>query len=318
MEFQTKIPLRSYQHKIDYDSKIVSLGSCFAVNIAQKFKEFQFQVTSNPFGILFHPQALEKILDYAVSNYVFAERDVFCLDGVWSCFDAHSDLNQLEQSDCIDHLNAALGNLRFDLQQATHVVLTLGTAWGYYYKATQALVANCHKVPQAQFDKKIMSYQEVWAAYERISALLLELNPQLHIIYTISPVRHIKDGFVENQRSKAILIAALHEFLEDKQAKQWYFPSYEIIMDELRDYRFYAADMLHPSPVAIQYIWNRWTQNMMDEAVLPVMKKVSEVQSGLNHRPFNPTSEKHGMFLDNLAGKIDDLLERFPFMNFRP
>ncbi len=317
MEFYTKIPLTDYQNKINYDSKIISLGSCFAVNMAQKFKEFQFQVTSNPFGILFHPMAMEKILEYAVSDYVFTEKDVFCIDGVWSCFDAHSDLNQLDQSDCVDHLNAALQTLKYEVQQASHLIMTLGTAWVYQFNETASLVSNCHKVPQGQFSKKMLSYEEVLKSLQNISTLILSLNPEINSIYTISPVRHIKDGFVENQRSKAVLVAALHQFLEDKTSRECYFPAYEIMMDELRDYRFYGSDMLHPNVVAIDYIWEKWSRMMFDPSVFTIMKKVDEVQKGLNHRAFNPASEKHGIFLDKLVGKIDDLLDEFPFMSFR-
>lgn len=317
MEFLTKVPLKPYQAKINYHSKIVSLGSCFAVNMAQKFKEFQFQVSANPFGILFHPIAIERILEYAASDYVFTEKDVFCIDGVWSCFDAHSDLNQLEQSDCIDHLNAALANLKFDIQEASHLMLTFGTAWVYQFKETATVVANCHKLPQQQFDKKLLSYEEVLNSYRRIAGLIKELNPKVEIIYTLSPVRHIKDGFVENQRSKSILTAALHQFLEEHPKQHFYFPSYEILMDELRDYRFYESDMLHPNSIAIQYIWEKWTQVVVEEAAYLIMKKVDEVQKGLHHRSFNPASEKHGIFLDKLVSKIDDLLDQFPFMNFR-
>lgn len=317
MEFYTKIPLTDYQSKINYDSKIISLGSCFAVNMAQKFKEFQFQVTSNPFGILFHPVAMEKILQYVVSDYVFTEKDVFCIDGVWSCFDAHSDLNKLDQSDCVDHLNAALQTLKFEIQQASHLIITLGTAWVYQFKETGSLVSNCHKIPQGQFNKKMLSYEEVLKSLQNISALILSLNPKINMIYTISPVRHIKDGFVENQRSKAVLVAALHQFLEGKTGQECYFPAYEIMMDELRDYRFYGSDMLHPSAVAIDYIWDKWAHTIFDPSVFAIMKKVDEVQKGLNHRAFNPASKKHGIFLDKLVGKIDDLLDEFPFMTFR-
>lgn len=316
MDFRTELPLQPLANLINYKSKIVSLGSCFAVNMAQKFKEYQFPTMVNPFGILFHPKAIETLLDYAVSNYVFTEEDVFCHQDVWSCFDAHSDLNQLDASSVVQELNSRLQDFIIRMQEATHAFLTFGTAWGYYQVESKRFVANCHKIPQHQFDKKISTVPELQVCFKRIFELLRCLNPEVSITVTLSPVRHLKDGFVENQRSKAHLLAALHNVVEEDKVVQ-YFPAYELVLDDLRDYRFYKSDMIHPNEVALDYIWECFVKNGIDIASYSIMKKVREVQQGLNHRSFNPTSDQHALFLDALAVKIDFLLDRYPFMNFR-
>lgn len=315
MQLQTIVPIDHLPEKITYDSRIVSLGSCFAVHMAQKLSGFQFRNSVNPLGILFHPKALERLFKFSIEAKKFSEKDVFSLNGIWSCFDAHSDLNDLDKESIIDRLNLKVSKFRDELQHASHLILTLGTAWVYRHTASGELVANCHKVPQKHFVKELLPVHEIVKSLDTIWQLINRINPDIQCIYTVSPVRHIKDGFSENQRSKAHLIAALHEHLE--HIPGYYFPSYELVMDELRDYRFFAQDMIHPNAQAIDYIWEKFTEHCIDPAVFNTMKLVDEVQKGLLHRPFNPYSEAHEKFLKHLARKIDLLLEDHPFMNFR-
>lgn len=318
MKFSTVVPIVKLPKQLTYGDKILSLGSCFAVNIGKKFKQFQFQNVVNPFGILFHPKAIEQIVEYAYSGYEFSEKDVFCHNEIWSCFAVHSDMNELEEEDIITKLNIKLFDLQAALKESSLLILTFGTAWVYEYCQTGEIVANCHKVPQSEFVKRLLNYDEIVESYLRIIYLVKELNPNIQIMFTLSPVRHIKDGIVENQRSKALLHAAMQDVLEQlKGTELFYFPSYEIMMDELRDYRFYKADMLHPNEIAIDYIWEKFVENCIAEDSISVMKKVDEVQKGLNHRPFNPTATQHLNFLDTLIEKIDFLLEKYPFMSFR-
>lgn len=317
MQLQTIVPIKPLENKIDYHSKIVSVGSCFAVNMALRFQQYQFQNSVNPLGILFHPVAIERLIDFTVRNKTFTEEDVFLHNEIWSSFDAHSDLNELEQEDIVDTLNAKVQKFKHYLQDASHFILTLGTAWVYRNIEKDHLVANCHKIPQNQFSKEILAISTCLDAIEKIEKGIRKINPTIQIIYTISPVRHIKDGYVENQRSKSHLIAALQQHLEKQSTHNYYFPSYEIMMDELRDYRFYTKDLLHPNEIAIDYIWEKFTENCLNSSILKTMKMVDEVQKGLAHRPFNPYTEAHQTFLDKLAQKLDVLLEQYPFMNFR-
>jgi len=318
MNFSTVVPFTYTGRKITYEDKILCLGSCFAVNIGEKFKAYQFQQTINPFGILFHPKAMEKLVEYAVKGYTFTGSDVFEHQEIWSSFVAHSDLNELEQEDIVTKLNVKLFDLQVALRESAFITLTFGTAWVYELKETEEIVANCHKLPHTQFNKRLLSYREVQESYQNMFQLIRTINNEAHILCSISPVRHTKDGFVENQRSKSILLSALHEAMTTlNDVKVSYIPVYEVMMDELRDYRFYGEDLIHPNAIAIQYIWERFVAHYIDEEMYVVMKKVDEVQKGLNHRPFNPTAEQHLKFLDTLIEKIDDLLERYPFMSFR-
>jgi hypothetical protein len=315
MQFRTKIPIHQTDFKIDYNSKIVSLGSCFAVNMAEKFDYFKFENTCNPFGILFHPFAIEKLIDFAVSGKSFTEEDVFFHNERWHCFDAHSDLSNSSQSALIANLNAIVKATKVQLQAASHIIITYGTSWVYRNIASDLIVANCHKVPQAAFSKEILSVETIEKSMQNTLDLIQKINPSVNFIFTVSPVRHLKDGFVENQLSKAHLISALHS--SNFQLPTFtYFPSYEIMMDELRDYRFYAEDMIHPNQIAIDYIWQRFSETSISEESQMIMKEVETIQKGLAHRPFNSNSESHQQFLSKLKDKMVKLQKQFPQIQF--
>lgn len=316
MQFITPIPIHKSNFQIDYNSKIVSLGSCFAVNIGEKFEHYKFQNTINPFGILFHPFALEKILAKAILQEEFTEEDIFFHNERWHSFDVHSDLSISDKEDFLKRLNSNLKNFRNDLIESSHIIITLGTSWVYRKIETDKIVANCHKVPQNQFKKELLSVEVIKNSLEKIIEIIAKVNSEAKIIFTISPVRHIKDGFVENQWSKANLISATQEIKNKKSKIINYFPSYEIMMDELRDYRFYAEDMIHPSQVAIDYIWKRFSETWISEEAISTLQEIENIQKGLNHRPFNEKSEQHLAFLGKLQQRIAVLERQFPFIKF--
>lgn len=316
MNFTTKMPISKSNHPIDYSSKMVSLGSCFAVNMAEKFDYFKFQNTCNPFGILFHPLAIEKIILKAINLDFFTEDDIFFHNERWHCYDVHSDLSNVSKEEFLQILNELVKVTNKQITEASHIIITYGTSWVYRNKQTEKVVANCHKVPQNQFDKEILSVATIEKSIQNTIDLIEKVNPNCAIIFTVSPVRHIKDGFSENQRSKANLISALHSTFDIRHLTKGYFPSYEIMMDELRDYRFYAEDMLHPSKVAIDYIWERFCEATISESAFPTMEAVETIQKGLSHRAFNPNSESHLKFLNQLESKINKLKNEFTFMRF--
>ena len=318
MQFTTKISIPKSDHQIDYNSKILSLGSCFAVNIGDKFDYFKFQNTTNPFGILFHPLAIKKLIDFAVSQKNFTPEDLFFHNERWHCFDAHSDLSNPNKDELLQNLNEILKSTYQQIAESTHIIITYGTSWVYRNIETNKIVANCHKVPQKQFVKELLSVETIKKSIKTILDLIQKINPNVTIILTISPVRHLKDGFVENQLSKAYLISALHQVLQTEYCKlnTEYFPSYEIMMDELRDYRFYAEDMIHPSQIAIDYIWERFSETNISIETHPIMVEVSTIQKGLAHRPFNINSESHQQFLSKLQDKIVKLQQQFPQIQF--
>ncbi len=315
MNLQTKIALPPREPKIDYESEVVLLGSCFAENIGKKFEYFKFRNCINPLGILFHPKAIETFLWMATQDEKYTETDLFYHNERWHCFDAHSSLSNSDQDTLLLGLNDALTRTKEEIQSATHIFITLGTAWVYRLKTLDMIVANCHKIPQKEFDKELLSVKEVEQCLQNCMNLIQSLNSAAQIIFTVSPVRHSKDGFVENTRSKSHLIAAVHKTIEESESFD-YFPSYEIMMDELRDYRFYGSDMIHPSELAIQYIWELFSEIWVSEKAKNTMKQVEEVQKGLTHRPFNPNSEKYTSFLKKLTSKKNQLQQEYPFMSF--
>lgn len=312
MEFRTQIPVTPREPKITYSSKVLLLGSCFVENIGKKMEYFKFESLLNPFGILFHPSAIHNFLKGIKSAHIFTEADIFYHNEAWHSYEAHSDLNSVEKQQILNDLNAAVQKTYRFLQSATHVIITPGTAWGYRLKDTGELVANCHKVPQSNFSKELT---EVKNALFECSEIVRELNPKAQIIFTVSPVRHLKDGFVENQLSKAKLITAIQEIIAT-EAHCTYFPSYEIMMDELRDYRFYAEDMIHPNKVAVDYIWERFREIWIASEASAIMKQVDTIQKGLLHQPFNETSDAHQKFRRDLQQKIAELEKEVPQIKF--
>lgn len=317
MNFTTKIPISKSDVPIDYSSRIVSLGSCFAENIGEKLGYFKFQHVVNPFGIIFNPVAIEKLLSRVVNQEQFTEEDIFFHNERWHCFEVHSDRSHENKEQFLESLNDILLSTYQQIAQSTHVIITYGTAWVYRNIESNAVVANCHKVPQAAFSKEILSVETIEKSIQNSLDLIQKVNPNCHFIFTVSPVRHLKDGFVENQVSKSNLIAAIYR-LQTLYCKlnTDYFPSYEIMMDELRDYRFYAEDMIHPNKVAIDYIWERFSETTISDESHSIMDEVSSIQKGLAHRPFNPNSESHQQFLSKLQDKIGKLQKQFPEIQF--
>jgi hypothetical protein len=321
MKFRTKINIVPSSTPIGYNSKIVSLGSCFAENMGEKFQYFKFESATNPFGIIFNPVSIEKIINRVVNDVLFTEDDVFFHNERWHCFEVHSDLSHSNATELLANLNQIIRETKKQLQEATHVIITYGTSWVYRNIEKDTIVANCHKVPQKQFAKELLTVATIQESITNTIDLIQSINPNCHFIFTVSPVRHLKDGFVENQVSKANLITAIYDILKEPvgvppSGARGIFPSYEIMMDELRDYRFYAEDMIHPSQVAIDYVWEQFKKSTIAETDYDTMEIVESIQKSLEHRPFNPNSENHKKFESKLKDKMTKLVSQYSFMKF--
>lgn len=313
MNFRTNIQLQKEENQIDYASKLLLIGSCFSENISKKLAYYKFDVASNPFGILFNPKAIETLIENSLNQKKYTDNDVFLLNERWHCFDSHSDLSSADKNELISNLNSAIKSTKKRLSESTHIIITLGTAWIYKFVETNTIVGNCHKVPQKKFVKELLSVEEVASSIENMVNLIKNVNKNTSIIFTVSPVRHLKDGFVENSQSKAHLISAIHQVVDIPTlgVRGNYFPSFEIMMDDLRDYRFYNSDMVHPNETAVDYIWEHFQQVWIDEKTLPTQKEVDTIQKGLAHKPFNPNSEQHLKFSLDLKQKISNLKNNF-------
>lgn len=316
MIFQTQIPLKKQTHNlIDYSSKLLLLGSCFSDNIGNKLSFYKFQSKQNPFGILFHPKAIETLIANGINNKIYTEKDIFYYNERWHCFDVHSYLSSTDKKELLNNLNSIITQINKQLNDTSHIIITLGTSWVYREISSDKIVANCHKIPQKKFLKELLSVDEITLNLDAISSLIKSINKKATILFTVSPVRHLKDGFIENQQSKSHLISAIHNVVQTKNNIN-YFPSYEIMMDELRDYRFYEEDMIHPNKTAINYIWEKFSDVWISNDAHKIMNEIELIQKRLAHRPFNPNSEQHQQFLEKLELKKNQLISRFPFMSF--
>ncbi|WP_242130547.1 GSCFA domain-containing protein [Aestuariivivens marinum] len=321
MNLQTNIILRKQPNNlIDYNSNLLLLGSCFVEHIGEKLSYFKFKTLQNPFGILFHSKAIETLVAKAVAKSQYTEKDIFYHNERWHCFDAHSRLSHTSKDVLLRDLNNNISVTTKQLRSTSHIILTLGTAWVYRFLETSAIVANCHKIPQKQFKKELLSIETITSSLHYLTDLIKAINPNVVFIFTVSPVRHIKDGFIENTQGKAHLIAAIHQLLNQQSktvnSNLHYFPSYEIMMDELRDYRFYAEDMIHPNTIAVNYIWEKFQSVWLASETSKTMEQVDAVQKGLHHKPFSPNSEAHLQFLKNIEKRMESLQEQFPHISF--
>lgn len=282
MNFFTKIDIPAADFKIDYTSRLAFFGSCFADNISAQFAERKFNVLANPFGTVYNPVSLASQVKAIADGKIFGEEDVFqdtrC-DGLWHCWDAHSSLSGKTKEECIEKLNAAITQARDFLQKASVIFITLGTAFVYYLKSSGKPAANCHRQDQNLFERKLISVDEAADAIQRIVAQLRDINHNAHIVFTVSPIRHLGDGAHGNNLSKATVLLAIQ-----KEIAAEYFPSYEIVMDELRDYRFYSDDMIHLSKTTEEYIFERMVETYCDSATRENITKVEKFLKMANHR----------------------------------
>ena len=311
MRWSIDFPIPASPFPITHASKVVSLGSCFAQTIGSKMQAAKFEVLINPFGTLFHPLNLADLLKQAIPAAPMNPTGIVEREGVFVHYGAHSDVKGGTQTELEENYTRQILGLHHSLKEATHLVLTLGTAWIYQHKEI-GRVANCHKQPAALFEKKLSSLEELEKGLRPVLKLLTEQNPNLKIILTLSPVRHTKEGISENQLSKSLL-RVLCAQLEQHNEAVTYYPAYEIMVDELRDYRFYKSDLVHPSEEAENYIWEKWQQFSFSQETRQKVVEIQKIQLDLAHRSFNPDSEAHRKFLQNLLGKLERMQGEFDF-----
>ena len=313
MEFRTPVHIDPFQQPIDHHRKGLLLGSCFTEHIGGLMQQAKLPVTINPFGILFNPASIASTLDRLSAPKPFLEQELIAHDDLWISLAHHGRFSSTDRSKTLADINQALVQGAEALKQADYLILTLGTAWVYLYKASGKIVANCHKLPASVFERRRLAPEEI------VNALECALRPYLNnkqVILTVSPVRHAGDGLVENQRSKASLIVAAGELCERYPDSIHYFPAYEIVMDELRDYRFYQADMVHPSEVAIQYVWERFAASALTPACRALISQIAALQNAMGHRPINPHSEAHRKFRSRMKAKAELLQHAMPDLDF--
>ena len=310
MKLYTTVHVTPSEKKIGYGDKILLLGSCFADNIGAKFEEHYFQTTINPFGTLYNPASIAKaVLDmgYGPSGMGLVEHN-----GLWHSMMHHGSYSGVDKEEVIARCEESRIQMQETLQQASVVIVTFGTAWVYEYEGE--VVANCHKLPANRFVRRRLTVDEIVNVWQPILAAM----PDKHWIFTVSPIRHVKDGLHENQISKAILLQAVDRLTSIQSnslmGSKSYFPSYEIMLDELRDYRFYAEDMVHPSAVAVDYIWQRFVETYMTTDTQQEMRVLHQLWRDRHHRFLHPDSPEAQQFAEHMKTRLQALQPRYPWL----
>ena len=303
MKFRTEIEIAPLAEGLEYGAKIFALGSCFAENISERLKRAKFSISTNPFGVLFNPFSIANALERLADARTFAVCDITAGKESFFSFDAHSSLDGKSHTEAFGNLNKAVAQGAKLLADADWVILTFGTAW--VYEKEGKVVANCHKQPASHFVRRRLSVTEIVERYSRLFEGVLR---DKKVILTVSPVRHIGDGLQENSLSKATLRLAVEE-LVSKYENACYFPSYEILIDDLRDYRYYADDLAHPSKMAVDYVWERFCEAMLADEAKVKMPLVEQIVAAAEHRPFNPESDAHKTFCRKMLAKAESMPE---------
>lgn len=318
MRFTTETALPLKELEISHKTHLMLLGSCFAQNIGQRLSDYKFNVDVNPFGIIYNPLSVSEALQRICSGVLFnsSSPEVFMHNGLWHSYLHHGSFSCRDKETLIETLNARLHAAHDNIMTAEVLMLTFGTAYVYRLKDNGMVVGNCHKQPQNIFDRSLLSVGEIVEAVASVVDELLSKNPSLKVLFTVSPIRHLRDGAHDNQLSKATLLLAIEELCRKYQGKTHYFPSYEIVLDELRDYRFFAEDMVHPSSVAIDYIWECFGRCYFSSETLRLNDAVAEIVRAMSHRPFDAASEEYHRFLSKILLKITELRKKYPYFDF--
>lgn len=308
MQLTTPVIIPPAPFGISYSDVMMSMGSCFSDNIGRCMKNALFQIEVNPWGILFNPASIALALQRVLDGTSYVESDLVFANGLWHSLAHHGSFSCESAEETLSRANETLQTMQAHLKKTNRLLLTWGTSW--VYERNGQVVANCHKLPSQQFVRRRMSVEEIVGQYTVLIQRLLEWQPSLKIIFTVSPIRHLKDGLHENQLSKATLLMAV-ETLCEQFSNVTYFPAYELVLDELRDYRFYDEDMMHPSAQAVQYIWEKFCATYMDDSTLALVEQAECVLRKLHHRPLYPNSPQAKEFQKQAvleAGRIQELI----------
>ena len=316
LKLKLTLDAKPASHKINYGERLLLMGSCFTENIGLKLQAHLFETLENSHGILFNPVSVQNALMDIIANKKYTELDLFLLNDVWNSWHHHSRFSGVTQTEALDKMNGVIQEAHSYLKSAHHLVITLGSAWLYTLNENvpnhmDMVVANNHKAPANWFTRKLLQPQELLSNLQSLVAALQSFNPNLHIVFTISPVRHLREGLVENNRSKAVLIQAVHDLVSMEKNIE-YFPAYEYVIDDLRDYRFYSEDLVHPNYAATQYVWEKLVDTYMSAETQSIMKQVAELQLAFNHKPFFSGSTEHQKFLLSYIEKTMHLMAQCP------
>ncbi|HOG36022.1 MAG TPA: GSCFA domain-containing protein [Paludibacteraceae bacterium] len=311
MDFRTVIPISPLKI-MDYEQHFLLLGSCFAETIGRKLLEYRFTGDVNPFGVLYNPFSIADVLERLSENRPFVASELFNYDGWWHSWAHHGSFSAKTQEQALANINTTYLVAAERFEQTDVLILTFGSAWVYEHDGS--VVANCHKVPEREFTRRRLSVDEIVERYTVLLSRLLKNRPYLRIVFSVSPIRYLRNGATENQTSKSILLLATEALCRQFEAAI-YFPSYEIVLDELRDYRFFADDMIHPSSMAVEYVWERFCTAFFTEKTLELLPQVAKINKALQHRPLKADSEAYRRFIEQIECELAELKQKYPYLN---
>jgi len=319
MDFHAEFFPKGFPVKISHRNKLLLVGSCFTEQIGNKLGQHKFTVIENPNGILFNPVSISNaVISYAAGKR-YEENELFYYNELWGSWQHHTKFSNIDKSKALAAINQSQEKANSFIKEADWILLTLGSAFVYEDTAAaigdgyQHVVANCHKVPADKFNRRLLDVSEIRTVLADMMKEVKRVNPVVNFIFTISPVRHLREGFIENNRSKAALIQAVHSLVNDMDV--FYFPAYELVIDDLRDYRFYAEDMVHPNYAATNYVWEKFITTCIDEPSQQLMKEIAVIVAAKNHKAFNPASEQHKKFLQNNSERVQAIKSKYPYIN---
>lgn len=314
MKFRTEIPTEPFPFEIDYQSQLMFMGSCFSDNIGQKIINSGFSAHINPFGVLYNPISLKNGLDILMTRKTFTKSDLIQSHGLFHSFSHHGSFSRSSETESLKLINNTTQIYAKKLSHCNILFLTFGTAFVYQYKDSQSIVSNCHKIPAKAFNRFSLSPQDIINSYQTLIKELKSFNPKLKIVFTVSPIRHWKNGAHENQLSKAKLLLAIDALVQQYEFT-YYYPSYELVMDDLRDYRFYSDDLVHLNTQAVDYIYQHFQNSFFSKETKQIKARVYKLKQALNHRPFNTETKEYQDFLKSTQEKIALLKATYPEIN---
>ena len=315
MDFHAEFFPKPFLKKIDHKSKLLLVGSCFTEQIGNKLAAHKFNVLENPNGILFNPISIaHAVVSYAAGKK-YEEEELFYHNELWGSWQHHTKFSNIEKAKVLEMINRSQEKAWSFTKEADWILVTLGSAFVYENTDTdnRSVVANCHKVPADKFYRRLLDATEVKSTLLAMMETVRTVNPSVNFIFTISPVRHLREGFIENNRSKAALIQAVHSLTDNESV--FYFPAFELVIDDLRDYRFYAEDMVHPNYAATNYVWEKFIATCISGQSQQLMKEIAVVMAAKNHKPFNPASEQHKKFMQTNFDKVIKLRQQYPYLD---
>lgn len=315
MQFKTTIDIPHSLFEISHAQNGIAIGSCFTTNIGNRLQAAKFPILVNPLGTVYNPISVAQTIDLLLGEIPFDEQQIFFANGVWQSYYLHTSFSSVEKQEVLCSFNSVKKTFTEKFQNIDYLILTLGTAWIYELKESGLIVNNCHKTPASQFIRRKLSVDECVSVLETTISRLRKQSPDLQVIFTVSPIRHWKDGAHENQVSKSTLFLAIDELQKSTQNIH-YFPAYELLMDDLRDYRFYDDDMLHPSATAIEYIWEKFSETYFSSETKSLIHTIEGIQKALAHRPFNAESPEYKSFIEKTKVQCRKIESQYPFIHF--